>query len=607
MKKDKKYNIFRNLGYCLAAAWQVYPQLCLFAAGIVVINCAVPLITTYLPKVLIDEISGGAELKRVLAVTGGMTLSLAAVSAIQKYLERLIYWHKFKLNAFFLRKVTKKGLTTDYKNQEDEHFRKLQHESFASCNGNFSYFNQIMDASVSFFSKLLGFAAFFGILAALDPLIIVFLSAATLIGFFFNRKINKWVSLNTEEKAGYEQRMQYVISASDDMAAAKDIRLYSMAKWLNAVYDRNLKGVLKWYKKYTAKLFGVSSADCAVTLVREGLTYIYLLYLVMKDEISVADFVLYFNVVAGFSNWLGSMLGQLANIERLNLSVNRIREYLDYPESYKREGGKPISGTAGPAEIRLDHVSFRYKESDKDILSNIDLTIKPGEHLAIVGLNGAGKTTLVKLICGLTEADSGSVLYNGTDIREYDRDAYYALFGTVFQDHSILPVNVAEIVAEDGENADEKKIENCLKQAGLWDRIAELKEGIHSRYDRAFWDDGIDLSGGEKQKLLLARALCRESPLIILDEPTAALDPISENRLYESYDGIMRGKTTVFISHRLASTRFCSRIILIEDGKIAEEGTHEELLRRKGRYHELFETQAKYYRENPDGAEDMEK
>jgi ATP-binding cassette subfamily B protein len=170
-----------------------------------------------------------------------------------------------------------------------------------------------------------------------------------------------------------------------------------------------------------------------------------------------------------------------------------------------------------------------------------------------------------------------------------------------------MPVTLAEIVAEDLiENIDEKRVESCLKQAGLWGRIAELKDGIHSKYDKAFWDEGINLSGGEKQKLMLARALYRRSLLIILDEPTAALDPISENRLYETYDEMMKDKTTVFISHRLASTRFCSRIILMEDGKIAEEGTHEELLKLRGKYYELFETQAKYYRENDKGKEEAD-
>ncbi|MBO4679878.1 MAG: ABC transporter ATP-binding protein [Lachnospiraceae bacterium] len=607
MEKDKKYGIFQNLSYCIHAAGEVYPRLIVFCVLIIIINCAVPVITTFFPKVVIEEIVNQTGLARLLAITAIMTGALAILAGLQKYLDRLIYWHKFKVNAFFLRKVTKKGLTTDYKNQEDEHFRKLQHESFASCNGNFSYFIQILDAAVLFFSNLLGFAAFFGILATLNPLFIVFLCATTLIGFFLNNKLNKWVEVNTEEKVGYEQRMQYVDSASDDMAAAKDIRLYNMIVWLNGVYEENLKGVLGWYRKYTSKLFRVSAADSGFSLLREGVTYAFLLYMVLKKDLSVADFVLYFGVVAGFSAWFGSLLSQLSHISRLNTSVNRIRSYLEYPEEYRREGGKPIADKESPAEIILESVSFKYKEDGDTVLKNITLTLKPGEHLAIVGLNGAGKTTMVKLMCGLTEPTSGRVLYDGTDIREYNRDEYYQLFGTVFQDHSLMPVTIEEIVAEDVDgNVDTARVETSLKQAGLWDKICSLKEGVHSKYDKAFWDDGINLSGGEIQKLMLARALYRQSPVIILDEPTAALDPVSENRLYETYDEVMKGKSTVFISHRLASTRFCSRILLIENGEIAEEGTHEELLVAKGRYYELFETQARYYRENPEGKEDAD-
>ena len=239
------------------------------------------------------------------------------------------------------------------------------------------------------------------------------------------------------------------------------------------------------------------------------------------------------------------------------------------------------------------------------MIHHFSLALEPGEHLAVVGLNGAGKTTLVKLLCGLTEPTEGTVTYNGTDIREYNREEYYRLFGAVFQDYSLLPVTIEEIVAEEEElNVDHERVETCLKQAGLWEKVSSLPEGVKSKYNRAFWDDGINLSGGETQKLLLARALYRNAPVIVLDEPTAALDPVSENRLYETYDEVMQGKTTIFISHRLASTRFCHRIVLIDHGQIAEEGTHEELLAKKGRYYELFETQAKYYRENPEGEVD---
>ena len=559
------------------------------------------MITVWLPKVVIEEITEGRPLRHLLLMTAGMALALAVLTGVQKFLDRLIYWNKFKMNAFFLRRITRKGLTTDYRNQENEYFRALQNESFASCNGNFSHYARAYDASVQFFSNLLGFLAFAGILLTLNPALILFLCLTTLVSFFLNRRISKWLGLSAGEKAGYEQRMQYVIRAADDPRAAKDIRLYRMAAWLEGIYEKNLKGLLGWYRKYTSKLFGVSAADSALVLIREGVTYAYLLYLALNSRISVAEFVLCFNVVAGFSAWFGDLLTQITVLQRLNLSLNRFRSYLEFPETYLRETGRPVTDRTVPKKIELRHVSFRYEENGEDVIRDLNLVLEPGEHLAVVGLNGAGKTTLVKLLCGLTDPSEGAVLYDGTDIREYNRDAYYELFGAVFQDYSILPVTIEEIVAEaETEQIDHSRVKTCLMQAGLWEKIASLPENVKSKYDRTFWDDGINLSGGEIQKLLLARALYRQSPVIVLDEPTAALDPVSENRLYETYDEVMRGKTTLFISHRLASTRFCHRIVLIEHGQIAEEGTHAELLAKKGRYYELFETQAKYYREAPE-------
>ncbi len=604
MDQDKKYSIPQNLAYCIKAAAQTCPALIWFCAGVIVCNTLVPLITAYLPKAVIEQISAGQSIGRLLAVTAVFAVSLAAAEALQKYFDRLIYWHKFKMNTHFLRMITRKGLTTDYRNQENDHFRKLQDESFASCNGNFSYFAQTYDAAVLFFSSLLGLGAFLGILISLSPWILLFLVAATFAGYFWNRRLVKWVEKNTEEKASYEQYLHYVIRISDDIQAAKDIRLYRMALWFDRIYKEKLSGLLIWYRRYTARLFGVSAADSMLSLIREGAAYLFLLYMALKGKISAAQFVLYFNVIAGFSTWLSGLLGQIGRAQMLNVSVNRFRSYLEYPEHYRRSGGVPIGAFENPGTIELKNVSFRYGEDGDFVLKDINLTLRPGEHLAVVGLNGAGKTTLVKLICGLIEPTEGEVLYEGVDIRCYDRDAYYRLFGAVFQDHSILPVTIAEIVAEDlGENVDEEKAARCLAEAGLLEKIESLPGGLHSRFDRSFWDDGVNLSGGELQKLMLARALYRDSPLILLDEPTAALDPLSENRLYETYDEMMAGKSTVFISHRLASTRFCSRIILMEQGRLTEEGTHETLLALGGRYRSLFDTQAKYYRENPVGEE----
>ncbi|MBQ6025643.1 MAG: ABC transporter ATP-binding protein [Lachnospiraceae bacterium] len=594
---DRKYKITDNLSYCLketTIGCRKLPYLCI---GVILANCLIPVITAFLPKVIIEEIELGTGLKRLLLITGVMALALCLTQTMQKYLERMIYWNKFKMNTHFLRKVTKKALTTDYKNQENEHFRELQSESFSSCNGNFSGFIQTYDAMIMFFSNLLGFLAFAGILFTLNIRVILFICVTTLVSFLLNRKVLKWVEGNMDEKNGYEHGMQYIIETSNDVAAAKDIRLYNMKVWLSKRYNKYMEGLLKWYRRYTAKLFGVSAVDSGMSLIREGVVYLYLLYLVFNGDITVAGFVLYFNVVAGFSTWLGSLLGQINVLSRLNISMNRFRSYLEYPESYKREEGKAIKDTQNPGAIEMKNVSFRYSDDGAYIIKDINLKINPGEHLAVVGLNGAGKTTMVKLIMGLNEPEKGSICYDGTDIREYDRDKYYEIFGAVLQDHSILPVTIAEIVAEnDAGMADREKVSECLKAAGLKEKIGSLAGGIDSKYDKTFWDDGISLSGGEQQKLLLARALYRGSPVVVLDEPTAALDPVSENRLYETYDEMMKGKSTIFISHRLASTRFCSRIVLIEDGSIVEEGTHDELIRKKGRYYELYETQAKYYR-----------
>ena len=602
MQYDKKYPIRQNLAYCARETWRGCPKLLAFFVMLILANCLVPVITTFLPKVVVEQITEEKPLRQLLLVTGLMTGALALLSGLKIFLEKLIYWNQFSMNAVFLRMVTRKGLTTDYRNQENEHFRTLQRESYANCNGNFSGYVQTYDAFVRFFSNLLGFLAFTGILFSLNPLLILFLCLTTVVSFLLNRRISKWLEGSREEKSVYEKRMQYVAGAADDVRAAKDIRLYKMAAWLNGIYDKNLKGLLGWYRKYTEKLFGASAVDSGLSLLRDAVTYAFLLYLALNDRITVAEFVLYFGVVAGFSSWLGSLLGQVTDLLRLNQSINRFRTYLEYPESYLREGGKPVGDLAKPKKIELKNIRFRYSEDGEDVIRDISLTLEPGEHLAVVGLNGAGKTTLVKLLCGLTEPAEGRVLYNGTDIREYNRDEYYRLFGAVFQDHSILPVTIEEIVAEqESETIDHALVETCLKQAGLWEKICSLPQGVQSKFNKAFWDDGVNLSGGETQKLLLARALYRQSPVIVLDEPTAALDPVSENRLYETYDDVMRGKTTVFISHRLASTRFCHRIVLIDHGQIIEEGTHEELLARQGKYYELFETQAKYYRENPEG------
>lgn len=256
-------------------------------------------------------------------------------------------------------------------------------------------------------------------------------------------------------------------------------------------------------------------------------------------------------------------------------------------------------------EIKLENVSFCYPGTERYVLKNINLTLHPKEKLAVVGLNGAGKSTLIKIISGFLDPTTGKVLLNGEDIKNFNRLDYYAMFSAVFQNFSLLAGTVAANVAQDDVDIDMEKVKKCIEKAGLKKKIKSLKHGYDTNMNRTVFEDAVLLSGGEMQRLMLARALYKDAPFILLDEPTAALDPIAESQMYQKYHEMTKEKSSIYISHRLASTRFCDRIILIDDGMIKEEGTHEELLKKNGEYAKLYAVQSKYYDdEKSEGEED---
>jgi ATP-binding cassette subfamily B protein len=281
------------------------------------------------------------------------------------------------------------------------------------------------------------------------------------------------------------------------------------------------------------------------------------------------------------------------------LDISVLREALDYPEPFIFEEGETlIPSLTKPYEIKLENVSFRYQGAEKDTLKNINLLIKPGEKLAIIGLNGAGKTTLVKLICGFYEPSEGEIFLNGENIKKYNRRDYYQHFSAVFQDFPILPESIAINIAQTDMDIELDKVAVCAGMAGLTEKINRLPKQYETPLRREIYEDGIELSGGEEQRLMLARALYKDAPIMVLDEPTAALDPIAESDMYNRYSDLTGGRTSIYISHRLASTRFCDRIILIEDGSIIEEGNHDALIKKGGQYANLFEIQSRYYKDN---------
>ena len=472
-------------------------------------------------------------------------------------------------------------------------------------NGNSSASEAIWETLTNLLQYLLGFTIYLNLLSHLDPILICVILTTTLAGFFFNKRIRMWDYNHREEQAQYIKELGYINNRASDIPLGKDMRIFGMRSWIEDSYQ----SVRRLYEAFTQRrekeyLWG-NVLEVILTLARNGISYGYLIAAVFSDRLSAAEFLLYFTAATGFTTWINGILREFSTLHQFSLELSNIREFLEMPEIFAYEEGTPlICDPNGIYEFRLDHVSFRYPGAESDALHDINLTLKPGEKLAIVGLNGAGKTTLVKLLCGFYDPTDGRVLLNGQDIRQYNRRDYYRLFSAVFQQFSVLEATLAENVSQQYMNIDKKQVIDCLSKAGLSEKLSSLPAGLDTHIGRKVFEDGVEFSGGELQRLMLARSLYKNAPVVLLDEPTAALDPIAESDIYSKYNEMMHGRSSVFISHRLASTRFCDRIIFLDNGRITEEGTHYSLMDSSGSYAHLFHVQSEYYQQGGTGDEE---
>ncbi|MEG0895722.1 MAG: ABC transporter ATP-binding protein, partial [Oscillospiraceae bacterium] len=444
-------------------------------------------------------------------------------------------------------------------------------------------------------TSVLGFIIFAAMLAYVNPFVLLITASTTLIGYFARQWANNWRFMHSDEFQKNWRKIRYLNRIGFDYKASKDIRLFSMLNWLTDVFKVSERIAINLNKKLYKYFFFADLADCVGTFIREGISYGYLIWKVINNEIRVDDFVLLFSAINTFSGYIVGILSEFSNLIKYNIDYSKGIEYFEYKNIFKAEDGENINKSENNEyKIELKNVSFKYNGAEDYTLKNINLTIKAGEKLAVVGLNGAGKTTLVKLICGFYDPTEGEVLLNGKNVKDFNRNQYYDLFTAVFQHFNILPLTIAENIAIGYNEIDKEKLYECFKLADIDKKINSLPLQENSLLVKDCYDEAIDLSGGETQRLMLARALYKNSPILILDEPTAALDPIAESRMYEQYNNLAQGKTSIYISHRLASTRFCDRIIFISNNKIAESGTHQELLNLGNEYANLYNIQSKY-------------
>lgn len=595
-EQDKpKYNIYQNIIFSLANIWKTDKFYYLAFIPQIPLSVFLPLAGVYFPKLLIELIEQKAGDKEMLFTIGGYCTVLMIAGIVNLFCEARVSSTTYTFFIGYQNQVVEKYMTMDYENTENPSISDMHHRVYG---GGMAAENIVKELN-GLFIMLLGIFTYGGIIGVVNPLILLLLIVSSAINYITLTYVRNYTDKNMDKWTHLDRKNGYLYDMSGKYDYAKDIKLYGMRVWLSELTGYYQKLRMKWHIKIYNKNLFAGMVDGGLRFIRDGVAYAVLITMLLNNKIDVGSFVFYFGAIAGFSGWLSSIVSKFNTVISQNIEINRLRAYLEIEDKFNHGEGIPLpSGNEIPYEITLKNLSYSYQGSDKSAVDEVSLTINKGEKVAIVGLNGAGKTTLVKLMCGLFYPSSGSVLLNGKDVKDYNIEEYYKQFSTVFQEIGLYPVPITQFIAGSHKNIDEEKIRQSLKLAGLDRTVAELPGGMYTTLVKGIFDDGIDLSGGEKQKLMLARALYKNAPVIVLDEPTAALDPIAENELYMKYAALTEGKTSVFISHRLSSTRFCDRIIFLQDGKIAEMGSHNELMEKNGLYANMFHIQSHYYKED---------
>lgn len=551
-----------------------------------------PLVTAYIPKAMIDAIDNGVTVGDMTVIVALLSLLLTLTIWLDPFMKELVRGGARIVRMRYAVAAFRKTLTTDYVNIESYEGREKQKRAEAFYNARFSSGADFVEQCAHFLVCVIGVIASSVLLYKVNYFMILLILLTCICEFFLLKILKTKQSETTDNYSKLSGKFEYFYKLSKNAEASKDIKLYGFSDYLVKTAADFIYQIEHINAKYTKQSAAISGVRALLNLVRELVAYAYLTYLVLKNRLSVSEFIFCFGIITGFSNWIMNLVFSFMEISRCCTDCALYREFVE--ESVSE--GKPEVDFGEVRSIEFSNVFFTYPASDTETIRNMSFKVNKGENIAIVGENGAGKTTAIKLLCGLYYPSEGDILINGRSSKEFSSDSYFDLFSAVFQDYCFMPMTIAENITAE-QSYDKERLFAAFDKAGITDKINSLSEKENTLMVKDVYKNAADFSGGEKQKLLLAKAVYKNAPVLILDEPTAALDPISENELYLKYNELTEDKISFFISHRLSSTRFCDRILFIKDGAVAESGTHEELMAKKGAYYRMYQTQSMYYRE----------
>ena len=585
---------FSNMAFMFRRTWK-YAKSKYFLMILDSVKSTVqPFVLLIIPKYILDELASERRVDVTLRYIAYYAAAVVGFNLISLIISRFGSDQSMKIDHRVAMDQHTKWLHMDYDKFENGRVRDLEARSVSAAEPR----NFAEDKVLGFISNLIRLGGYTYIIMSLHPIMILFILTVIAANTLIARRSAKLGYEYTTAMTRLSRRFNYIFRTMVDFKVGKDVRINGADSWLKSKFEKESEEYIRDHREQQRKLLGINTLSDIIGLIQTVVMYGYCGYLAISGGITVGSFTVFLGALTAFTGTFNEFVKRFPALGLLSKYIDDYREFLRCAEHEGKElDTSDISALPEHCDIEFVNVSFKYPDTDRYVLKNINIKIKAGERLSIVGYNGAGKSTFIKLLCRFYKPTEGKILLGGVDISTYPLPEYRRRLAVVFQDYQLFYMSVRYNIVLNLEE-DPERVRKALAESGILEKIEGLENGIDTSYGRILYYHSRDFSGGETQKIACARAYYRDSPIVILDEPTSALDPVAETQLYGRFNEIIGDKTAVYISHRLASVKFCDSIAVFADGELVERGTHAELMKKNGIYADMFTKQAHYYIEN---------